>query len=375
VGAQKKSRIYDVENFDLSYSFSEIYHRNVDIEYDVEQNYMGGIGYNFNTNPKNIKPFEKIGFISKTKALQFLKDFNFYFLPKMFSFRTDMNRMYNERKLRNKSFGNVITNATYNKTWDWNRIYDLKFDLAQSLTFSFNAVANSYIDEYPESNKILWDKGDLDGDGFDDEITPDQKQQKVKDEIFSGGTKSRYTQMASFNYNLPINKLPLLDWVTATAGYNVSYNWTAPPKAMKALGNTISNNVNWNINGNADLNKLYNKLDFLKKINSPPRKRSGKKGQKKQAKNPDDTTKVTKPKVNYGKIAYETVLKLLMSVKKYPSSILKIKELHCRGLCLMHPYLVTTGIKMLRDSNLFLAPNLRALNILTRKVGFLKITG
>ncbi len=316
VGAQKKSRIYDIENFDLSYSFSEVYHRNVDIEYDVEQNHIGGIGYNFNTNPKNVKPFEKIGFISKTKALQFLKDFNFYFLPKMFSFRTDMNRMYNEKKLRNKSLGNVITNVTYNKTWDWNRIYDLKFDLAQSLTFSFNAVANSYIDEYPESNKIIWDSGDLDGDGFDDEITPDQKQQKVKDEIFSGGTKSRYTQMASFNYNLPINKLPLLDWVTATAGYNVSYNWTAPPKAMKALGNTISNNVNWNINGNADLNKLYNKLDFLKKINQPPRKRSGKKGQKKQAKNPDDTTKVTKPKVNYGKIAYETVLRLLMSVKK-----------------------------------------------------------
>ena len=156
VGAQTKSRIYDISNFDVSYSYSEIYHRNVDIERNLEQNYMGALGYNYNTNPKNVKPFEKIGFIANTKALQLIKDFNFYFLPKMFSFRTDMNRMYNERKLRNKSFGNVITIPTYNKTWDWNRMYDLRFDLAQSLTFNFNANTNTYIHEYPGSNKIIW---------------------------------------------------------------------------------------------------------------------------------------------------------------------------------------------------------------------------
>jgi len=226
--------------------------------------------------------------------------------------------MYNERKLRNKSFGDVITNATYNKSWDWNRMYDLKFDLAQSLTFNFNANATSYINEYPESNSIIWDNGDLNGDGIDDVITPEEKKQQVKDEILSGGTKSRYVQNVGINYNLPINKLPLLDWVTATFGYNVAYNWVASPRSMQELGNTISNNVNWNINGNADLNKLYNKIDFLKKINEPPRKRPNQKQkeQKKQTKDPNDTTKVVKPKVNYGKIAYETVLKLLMSVKK-----------------------------------------------------------
>jgi len=317
VNTQRKPRIWDVENFDLSYSYSEIYHRNVDIEYDMDQRYAGGIGYNFSTNPKNVKPFENIGFISNTKALQFIKDFNFYFLPKMFTFRTDMNRMYNERKLRNKSFGNVITNSTYTKTWDWNRNYDLKFDLAQSLTFNFNAVANSYIDEYPESNKIIWDKGDLNGDGNDDVITPEEKQDQVWDEIFSGGTLRNYSQNVNINYNVPINKLPGLDWITSTAGYTVSYNWTAPPKSMADLGNTVANNVNWNINGNADLNKLYNKLDFLKKINEPPRKRPGKKKDpKKNNKDPNDTTQVKKPKVNYGKIAYESVLRLLMSVKK-----------------------------------------------------------
>ncbi|MCD4731683.1 MAG: cell surface protein SprA, partial [Bacteroidales bacterium] len=309
VGAQTKSRIYDIENFDLSYSYSENYHRNVDIERDMLQNYMGGLGYNFNTNPKNVKPFEKIGFIANTKALQIIKDFNFYFMPKMFSFRTDMTRMYNERKLRNKSFGDVITLPTYNKTWDWNRMYDLKFDLAQSLTFNFNANVQTYIDEYHGSNKII--------DRDDETITPEVKKQQVKDEILRGGTKRNYAQNAGINWNVPINKIPLFNWITSNFGYNVAYNWTASPKSIQdALGNTISNNKNWNINGNADLNKLYNKVGFLKKINEPKRKRPSKKPTRQQPKDQDDSTKVVKPKVNYAKIAYETVFKLLMSVKK-----------------------------------------------------------
>ena len=324
VGAQTKSRIYDIENFNASFSYSELYHRNVDIENDVERNYMGGLGYNFSLNPKNVKPFEKNQAISKSKALLLIKDFNFYYLPKMFSFRTDMNRMYSTRQLRNKSFGEVITYPNYNKTWDWTRIYDLKFDLTQALTLNYNANAVSYINEYPESNKETWDEsidGDLDlnGIGNIEVITPEIKKDQVWDEILSGGTKKRFSQTAGANYNIPVNKLPGLDWITSTAGYNVSYNWIASPRSIQTeLGNTIQNNVNWNINGNADLNKLYNKIGFLKKINEPPKKKPTQKSEPKgkEAKDPSDTTKVVKPKVNIGKIAYESVVKLIISVKK-----------------------------------------------------------
>lgn len=82
VGAQSKSRIYDIENFDISYSYQETYQRNIDIESSMEKIYMGGLGYNFTNNPKNVKPFENIGFVSKTKALQLVKDFNFIFCQK-----------------------------------------------------------------------------------------------------------------------------------------------------------------------------------------------------------------------------------------------------------------------------------------------------
>jgi len=317
VGKQSKSRIYDVSNFDLSYSYSEIFHRNADIESDLEKNYMGALGYNYSSAPKNVKPFEKIGFIANTKALQLVKDFNFYFLPKMLSFRTDMNRMYSETKLRNKSFGDVITYPSYDKIWNWNRIYDLKFDLATSLTLNYTANAGSFINEFPGNPNQGWKSNNFLVDSLAYSI--DEKKDQVRQELRRGGTKKNYNQSLSANYNIPINKFPLLDWVTAQTGYQVAYNWVASPVSLQnELGNTISNNVNWNINGNADLNKLYNKVEFLKKINSPPRKRGSSRGQKKQKNdNGDqaDSTK-TKPSINYGKIAYESILRLVMSVKK-----------------------------------------------------------
>jgi cell surface protein SprA len=312
---QSKPRPWDVENFNVSYSYSEIFHRNMDIEFDKEQNYMGSLGYNFNNSPKNVKPFEKVGFIANSKALTLLKDFNFYFLPKMFSFNTNMNRDYGTRKLRNKSFGKVITQTMYDKNWTWNRNYDLKFDLATSLTLNYSANASSFINELPGSNSL---SDSLLYDGERVYYSTEDKKQRVKDEIRSGGTKNGFTQNLGLNYNIPINKLPGLDWVTATAGYQVSYNWNGSPMSIRdELGNSIANNQNYNINGNADLNKLYNKSKFLKDINQPPRNKSQRGGKRnnKQAEQEADSTK-KKPKVNYGKIAYESVLKILMSVKK-----------------------------------------------------------
>lgn len=317
VNSKSKPKIYDIENFNMSYSYAEIYHRNVDIEAEKERNYMGGIGYSFNNSPKNVKPFEKIGFIANSKALLLLKDFNFFFLPKMFTFRTDMNRMISERKLRNKSFGNVVTFPLTDKTWNWNRMYDLKFDLTSSLTLSYTANASSFINELPGPNNKVWDGKFYGLDSL--YYSPEDKRNRVNEELRAGGTKTRFTQNVNLNYNIPINKFPLLDWVTATTGYQVAYNWNASPVSVQEeLGNTIANNVNWNINGNADLAKLYNKVDYLKNLNKPPKKnnsRNSKNVKKETGTQPADSTK-TKPSVNYGKIAMETVVRLLMSVKK-----------------------------------------------------------
>lgn len=309
-GGETKPRFYDIENFNASYSYSEIYHRNIDIEYDLQKTYTGGLGYNYNVSPKNIKPFEKVGLISKYKAFQLIKDFNFYYLPKMISFRTDMNRMNNERKLRKKSIGDIITQPYFNRTWDWNRIYDVKFDLAQSLSVDYSATSNSYIDE---------PSGSLNRDDPDYRL----KRDTIVDQLLSFGRKKKYTQNLNITYNIPINKLPLLDWLSAQAGYQATYDWTASAISIQnELGNVAENSRARQISANADLSRIYNRVPYLKKLTetkpkTPPKKKPDPKQDGDQkADDGQDTLKTKKRDINYVKEISRGLVRLIIGLKK-----------------------------------------------------------
>lgn len=254
VGSVGKPKIYDISNFDFTYAYTEIYNQNIDIEYDRRKQYRGGIGYNFINNPKPVRPFNNVKML-QSKSFSIIKDFNFYYIPKMFSFRTDMNRQYNERLMRNKSDALIILEPTYTKTWDWNRIYDLKFDLAQSLKLEYQANANAYVDEPP--GRI-----DRNQTGYDTVKTA------IWNDISNFGSMNRFTQNMSLNYVVPINKIPLFNFLTVNARYNSTFRWDASPESIQAtMGNTIENSNTVNINGNARLLNLYNKVGFLRKIN------------------------------------------------------------------------------------------------------------
>jgi len=55
----RKPKVYDIENFSVSYAYSQIYHRDADITFDMRKKHMGGLGYNFANNPKNVQPFSR----------------------------------------------------------------------------------------------------------------------------------------------------------------------------------------------------------------------------------------------------------------------------------------------------------------------------
>ena len=301
---KKKARVYDLENFDASFAYSHNQHRNIDIEYDDQKVYRGGLGYNFNNRPKNYKPFNKIKFL-KSDWLKLLKDFNVYALPKVLSVRFDMNRDITQRLDRDKSFGDIITYPRYNRVWNWNRNYDFKYDFSRSLTFEYSAGAKAYIDEptiYPDKATEEWD------------IYKEQ----IWREIFSMGTMNRFDQTFKITYNLPLKKLPLTDWMKLAVNYKGLYAWSSAPKSIQArLGNAIENSNQKQLNGSADFDKLYNKIGYLKDINksSKTRKRPSS-ATTRNDDNPDDTTN-QKPKVNYGKVIGEGALRVLMAVKKF----------------------------------------------------------
>jgi hypothetical protein len=94
-GNAPKVHFYDLENFNLSFSYAETFQENTDIKHYLTKAYRGGLGYNFAGNPKNVTPFAKAKWASKP-ALQIITDFNFSYAPKSITFNTEMYRFYSE---------------------------------------------------------------------------------------------------------------------------------------------------------------------------------------------------------------------------------------------------------------------------------------
>lgn len=221
---------------------------------DLTKKYLGNITYAYALNVKPLEPFKWIP--SKSKYLSLIKDFNIGFAPKSIGFSTDLERFYNERITRNTNPGiRAELPPFYNKTFNWKRMYDLKWDLSKSLKLDFTATNLGLIGE--PYGKV------------------DRKSEKEsfklwKDSVFksmsTGGTTLDYIHQASLNWLVPINKIPILDWISLTTSFTGSYHWTRAPFAA-ILGHTIQNSNSTQVNGNLNFLNLYNKVPYLKKVN------------------------------------------------------------------------------------------------------------
>jgi cell surface protein SprA len=252
---QGTPRFYDLANFSISYAQSETFMRNINIEYDIQKRQRGALSYNFNTRPTNVQPFAKAN-IFTSPTLRLVKDMNFYFYPSRFSFRTDLNRSYGERKIRNLANPYLQIDTIVNKNFIWNRYYDLKFDLTRALKFDFSATNTSRVDEpYGVYRK---DRSDY-----------EQKRDSLWREILSLGRNTRYNHTMNASYTVPINKIPLLNWITLNARYGATYNWDVGPITADTLdlGNIIKNTNGFQLNGQLNMTNLYNKVGYLKEVN------------------------------------------------------------------------------------------------------------
>ncbi|MBE0653622.1 MAG: cell surface protein SprA, partial [Bacteroidales bacterium] len=192
-------RIYDLANWSASYSFNETYSRNIGTEYFNQRNIRGALSYNFNNRPKNITPFAKAKGL-KSPYLRLIRDFNFYYMPSQLSFRTDLNRAYMEKKLRNLNNPLLEIEPTFKKDFLWNRFYDLKYDLTRSLKLDFSATNVSRIDE-PEGRMNKYENDYA------------AKKDSILQEIYNFGRTINYSHQFNATYNVPLNKIPFLNWV------------------------------------------------------------------------------------------------------------------------------------------------------------------
>ncbi len=306
---KKKTRFYDISNWSFTYAYTENFLRDYSIEFDTRKSHRGGIAYNFNNNPKNYKPFSKAKW-AKKKSLKFIKDFNFYLLPKQFSFNTTFDRQYSERQNRNNTGFDFELPTYYQKNFTWNRTYSLKYDLTKSLKFSFQATNNALIGE-PQGRV---DKR------YKDEYN--QFKDSVMASISQFGINTQYHHSADASYNLPFSKLRPLNWINGSVSYTGGYDWKRAPIGADTLGHTIQNSNTLSLNTQLNFTKLYNKIPYLKGVNARANKRKPPKSKKKKSNknnnqaNTKNNNKKPDPKAQARILKLEKKLKKLTKKKK-----------------------------------------------------------
>jgi cell surface protein SprA len=277
---------YDPANFSFSYSHS---HRNTSGEttiYENDDQWRGALNYSYTPVYKTWEPFKQSK--SKSKWMNFPKALGFNYLPQNISFNSEWVRTYyelQERDLENTE--NPSLPLTFSQQFLWNRDFQLRWDFTKNLHMTFQSATHAEIEEpYTPVNKDLY---------------PDQYS-AWKDSVWTSlkhwGTPLDYRQSFSLSYQVPLDKLPIFDWMKVDASFKSDYSWLRGTDLEDgtSLGNTISSNRNLNINGNINLETLYNHVPFLKKTNDRFKKQPAKSTAKSKTKNDSKSKNDSKAK-------------------------------------------------------------------------------
>ncbi len=261
----KKIQLWSISNFDFNYSLTETRQHNPLIESNQINKTQGGIGYNYNTQPKYIEPLKKLIKI-KTPWLDFIRNVNFNPLPSLIGFRVDTRRQFAAILPRNIGGGKFKIPETYDKYFVVDRNYNLRWDLTKSLNIDFKALNNSRVDE-PFGR-----------------INTRPKRDSLTQNFLKGGRNTIYNQSTDLTYNLPTNSIPVLDWTTVNVAYRTTYNWIGASRLALSLGNTIQNSGQ--TGGTLEMNfaQLYNKSKVLRAIDNGPQTPSAQKNNQKTPK-------------------------------------------------------------------------------------------
>ena len=299
---------YDPANFSFSYSHSHQHTQGETTVYENEDNWRGSLDYSWTPVYKSWEPFKKLK--NKSKWLDILKRFGLNWLPQNVAFNTEMTRNYYELQERDmESTENSQLPLSFSEQFLWNREFSMRWDLTKNLHMNFQSATHAQIEEpYTPINKDLY---------------ADQYH-AWKDSVWTSikhwGAPLDYNQTFTASYQLPLNLIPVFDWVNADASYNSTYSWNKGTEDEDGVsyGNTINTNRSLNLNGTFNLVKLYNHVPFLKAANQkfdkePSRSQIQKKKQEKEKakqevqKRKQELAKVRQEAIDAGKDPEEAV--------------------------------------------------------------------
>ncbi len=266
---------WDISNFSVTYAFTQMFKRNISIDTNLTRQYRGNINYQYSIpKPYVLRPFEKVKFL-QNKWFALIKDFNLQLMPNSFGAGVDVTRSFS--LLKNRDITSFYAGSQtfenprlYNKNFLINRNYNLRWTFNKAVTFDFTA----------NNEGRIWEPlGDV------SRSNPEKRDSIIQ--TFLNGRETRignstinegrfganiaYRQQMNLNVNLPLNKIPLLDFTTVTYRFGGTYTWNRMPFGVPDtlnIGNTINNTNTHNISGSFNMTMLYNKIPYFKKLNT-----------------------------------------------------------------------------------------------------------
>ena len=314
---------YDPANFSITYSHQHQYTTGETTMYERKDNWRGALDYSWSPVYKAWEPFK--GLKNKSKWLDILKRFGLNWLPQNIAFNTEMTRDYYE--LQERDMETLMSGAagvdsklplTFSEQFLWNREFSINWDLTKNLHMNFQSATHAQIEEpYTPVNKDLY---------------ADQYH-AWKDSVWTSirhwGAPLDYSQNFQASYKVPLNLLPVFDWVNSDASYSANYSWErgTEDEEGNSYGNTINTQRELTLNGNFNLVKLYNHVPFLKKVNdkfdrTQSRAQMQRKKQEKQKKKQEAKEQAADPKkaLPKNKRAFEREITLM------PDTTFKIRH-------------------------------------------------
>ena len=247
----RKPMPWDPNNFAISYAHSQKYKTGETTVYENEETWKASLSYSYAPKYKPLEPFKNMK--GKSKWLDILKAQNLQWLPQSVQFNTDLSRQYYEYQERDLDADSKLP-VTWSDQILWNRSLSLRWDIFKSLKMSWTSATHAEIEEpYRVVNKNL----------YPDDYTA--WKDSVKRSLLSFGRPLTYSSTFNASYSVPLNKIPIFDWMTADGSYNSSYGWKRGTELENgtSLGHVATTQRTVSLNGKLNFETLYKKWKFL----------------------------------------------------------------------------------------------------------------
>lgn len=249
---EQKPHVYDVENLTFSQSYNQVERHDYEVESYVDEQSNTAVNYAYTFQPKEVVPFKQTKFMKKSEYWKLLSDFNFNYLPSNISFNTNVLRQSNRQQYRQVDIQGIGLDPLYRRNFAFNYQYGFGFNLTKSLKLNYTAASNNIVRNF-----------------LNDDNSP-KEDFNIWDDYFDIGTPNQHLQQLVLNYDIPINKIPVLSFVKASYSYTADYSWQRSSTAFSQfvdanglqwdLGNTIQNANSNTLTTTFNMNMLYKYL-------------------------------------------------------------------------------------------------------------------